>query len=197
MEMRRMIQAERRALRAARAAEPAAPSPRPRARLPTSAGRAAAAVARLTLTEGVHGGRQATEPAAEAAEAAQATEPAEAAETAEVTEAEEATEAAEAAKAAAARYLSTFVRGRKPLPALERLWAEQLAVRAASAVAPRGPAAADGGGSVGEEARYVESVRRLTELQQRTCEAHANPALGPLPPVLVDLAQRLRRAATP
>ena len=90
------------------------------------------------------------------------------------------------------------MQGRKPLPALERLWAEQLAVRAASAVAPRGPAAADGGGSsVGEEARYVESVRRLTELQQRTCEAHANPALGPLPPVLIDLAQRLRRAATP
>jgi hypothetical protein len=89
------------------------------------------------------------------------------------------------------------VQGRKPLPALERLWAEQLAVRAAAAAAPRGPAAAEAGGSVGEEARYVESVRRLTELQQRACEAHSNPALGPLPPVLADLAQRLRRAGTP
>ena len=62
------------------------------------------------------------------------------------------------------------------------------------------PASTGSLAAVVESERYEEQLRRLTELQRRVCEAHADPSLGGaaglagLPTALQDVGTRLQRA---
>ena len=85
---------------------------------------------------------------------------------------------------------------------LQRLWGQQLALHAAEDAEAqrrgRRPASPGSLAAVVESERYEEQLRRLTELQRRVCEAHADPSLGAglagLPTALQDVGARLQRA---